>query len=122
MPSTYNVGVVFEGFGHVGAGPLSKALPGAVVSEAAGVTTVRAKFRAPGPAAAVSQVVERVSKAVPAAVPLRVDQDLVSVSDIARRVGRTRESVRLMVDGKRGPGSFPAPLGTVGEGIRVWPW
>ena len=44
------------------------------------------------------------------------------MSDIARRVGRTRESVRLLVDGKRGPGGFPAPLGVVGEGIRVWPW
>jgi hypothetical protein len=59
---------------------------------------------------------------VPAAVPLRVDQDLVSVSDIAQRVGRTRESVRLLVDGKRGPGGFPPPIGVVGDGIRVWPW
>ncbi|MGA3220011.1 MAG: hypothetical protein ABSE77_13190 [Acidimicrobiales bacterium] len=59
---------------------------------------------------------------MPAAVPLRVDQDLVSVSDIARRVGRTRESVRLLVDGKRGPGRFPPPIGVVGDGTRVWPW
>jgi hypothetical protein len=44
------------------------------------------------------------------------------MSDIARRVDRTRESVRLLVDGKRGAGGFPAPLGVVGEGIRVWPW
>ena len=44
------------------------------------------------------------------------------MSDIARRAGRTRESVRLLVDGKRGPGGFPPPLGIVGEGIRVWPW
>lgn len=55
-------------------------------------------------------------------MPLRVDQDLVSVSDIARRVGRTRESVRLLVDGKRGPGRFPPPIGGVGDEIRVWPW
>ena len=26
------------------------------------------------------------------------------------------------MDGKRGPGGFPAPLGVVGEGVRVWPW
>jgi hypothetical protein len=57
-----------------------------------------------------------------AAVPLRVDQDLVSVSDIAQRLGRSRESVRLLVDGKRGPGRFPPAVGTVGNGIRVWPW
>jgi hypothetical protein len=122
MPSTYNVGVVFEGLGHDCLDAVSRALPEAVLSEAGGVTTVRAKIRAPGPAAAVSGLVERVTKAVPAAVPLRVDPDLVSVSDIARRVGRTRESVRLLVDGKRGPGGFPAPLGSVGEGIKVWPW
>jgi len=61
-------------------------------------------------------------KAVLAAVPLRVDQDLVSVSDIAQRLSRSRESVRLLVDGKRGPGRFPPAVGTVGNGIRVWPW
>jgi hypothetical protein len=44
------------------------------------------------------------------------------VSDIAQRIGRTRESVRLLVDGKRGPGRFPPPIGVVGDGIRVWPW
>jgi hypothetical protein len=59
---------------------------------------------------------------VPAAVLLRVDQNLVSVSDIAQRIGRTRESVQLLVDGKRGPGRFPPPIGVVGDGIRVWPW
>jgi hypothetical protein len=66
--------------------------------------------------------VERVSKAAPTAVPLRVDQDLVSVSDIARRLRRSRESVRLLVDAKRGPGGFPPPVGVVGDGIKVWPW
>jgi hypothetical protein len=45
-----------------------------------------------------------------------------SVSVIAERVGRTRESVRLVADDKRGPGGFPAPLGVVRDGTRVWPW
>jgi hypothetical protein len=122
MSKTYKVGVVFGGLDHDSHGRVSAALPDAAVSEASGVTTVTAKVRVPGPAAAVSQFVERVAKAVPSAVPLRVDQDLVLVGDIARRVGRTRESVRLLVDGKRGPGGFPAPLGVVGEGTRIWPW
>jgi hypothetical protein len=122
MSSTYKVGVVFEGLGDSSPGLVSRARSDAVVSEAGGATTVRARVRAPGPAAAVSQLVESVTKAAPAAVPLRVDQDLVSVTDIARRVGRTREYVRLLVDGKRGPGGFPAPVGVVGDGIRVWPW
>jgi hypothetical protein len=122
MSSTYKVGVVFEDLDHRSFGLVSVALPEAVLFEAGEVTTVRATVRASGPAAAVSQLVDSVTKAVPAAVPLSVDQDLVSVSDIARRVGRTREYVRLLVDGKRGPGGFPAPVGVVGDGIRVWPW
>lgn len=36
--------------------------------------------------------------------------DLVSLRDIASRLGRTYESVRLLTTGKRGPGRFPAPL------------
>jgi hypothetical protein len=122
MPSTYKVGVVFDGLGPGSFRAASSALPEATFSEASGVTTVRARIRPPGPAGAVSQLVEHVTKVAPAAVPLRVDQDLVSVSDIAHRVGRTRESVRLLVDGKRGPGSFPPPVGVVCESIRVWPW
>jgi hypothetical protein len=119
MPSTYKVGVVFESLDHGSLGPISRALPKAVLSEAGAVTTVRATLRASGPAAAVSALVKSVTKAVPTAIPLRVDQDLVSVRDIAQRVGRTRESVRLLVDGKRGPGNFPPPIGVVGDGIRV---
>lgn len=122
MPNNYKVGIVFEGLSHSSHGGIAAALPGVVFREAAGQTTVTAKVVAPGPAAAISWLEERVIKAAPAAVPLRVDQDLVSVSDIARRAGRSRESVRLLVDGKRGPGGFPAPLGVVGEGTRVWPW
>jgi hypothetical protein len=94
----------------------------ATMASASPEILMEAKVVAPGPAAAVSRLEKCVIKAVPAAVPLRVDQDLVSVSDIARRTGRTRESVRLLVDGKRGPGGFPVPLGVVGEGTRVWTW
>lgn len=122
MSNTYKMGIVFEGLGQGSHHAVSAMLPGAAFGEFGGLTTVTAKIIAPGPAAAISWLEERVIKAVPAAVPLRVDQNLVSVRDIARRVSRTRESVRLLVDGKRGPGGFPAPLGTVGEGTRVWPW
>ncbi len=121
MSSTYQVGVVFEGLADA-SGLVSGPLPGAVVSEADALTTLRASVRAPRPAAAVSRLVERITKAVPAAVPVRVDKDLVSVSDIAQRAGRTRESVRLLAEAKRGPGGFPAPVGVAGDEIKVWPW
>lgn len=42
--------------------------------------------------------------------------DLVDLPEIAVRVGRTRESVRLLAAGKRGPGGFPAAR----EGFYSW--
>ena len=51
-----------------------------------------------------------------------VDIDLVSVADIAKRTGRTRESVRSLVAGARGPGGFPAPVPGPGSGYRFWRW
>lgn len=42
---------------------------------------------------------------------LRVDaDDWVTIADIARRVGRSREAVRLWSLGLLGPGGFPPPL------------
>jgi hypothetical protein len=87
-----------------------------------GAVKVTAPVEASDDESAAFQLVDRVQAALPRAVALRLDQDLVSVSDIAERTGRTRESVRLLVDGKRGPGGFPTPVGSVGDAIRVWPW
>jgi hypothetical protein len=47
--------------------------------------------------------------------------DLVNTTEIADRIGRTRQTVRQYVDGVRGPGHFPVPLGSPG-GVRVWDW
>ncbi|MGN9912578.1 hypothetical protein ACTMTJ_34075 [Phytohabitans sp. LJ34] len=67
------------------------------------------------------QVARRIRHALPHATLVEVDQDLVSVSDIAHRVGVTREAVRLWVDGRRGPGGFPPPAGSPGSS-KVWRW
>jgi predicted DNA-binding transcriptional regulator AlpA len=57
--------------------------------------------------------------------PLRVvrveNEDLLTMSEIARRLGRTRESVRLLVEGRRGKGGFPAPVSGTGR-WRYWRW
>ena len=37
------------------------------------------------------------------------DAGLVSMANIATRTGRTRESVRLLITGERGPSGFPPP-------------
>ena len=51
------------------------------------------------------------------------DAGLVSIPEIADRTGRTRESVRLLVEGKRGPGGFPAPVTDPRQRRhRLWYW
>ena len=48
------------------------------------------------------------------------DEDLVSLKTVAERVGRTYESVRLLANGKRGPGGFP-PVQS-GDGWTLVSW
>lgn len=44
------------------------------------------------------------------------------MSEIAERTGRTRESVRLLIGGDRGPGGFPAPVTYFRSRQRMWRW
>jgi hypothetical protein len=46
----------------------------------------------------------------------------VTMLDIARRAGRSREAVRLWATGQRGPGDFPAPQWESPGGERFWSW
>lgn len=72
---------------------------------------------------AIGSAIRDVEMAVPG---LRVtgagQDDLVTMRDIARRAGRTREAVRLWAAGKRGPGVFPAPEWESPGGERFWSW
>lgn len=47
--------------------------------------------------------------------------DAVTLRDIAQRISRTYEGVRLLADGQRGPGGFPSPWVETSAG-RVWSW
>src|SRR4051812_45203237 len=49
-------------------------------------------------------------------------EEFVSATAIAQRTDRTRESVRLLIEGKRGPGAFPPPLAWVDAKTRLWRW
>lgn len=51
-----------------------------------------------------------------------VDSELVSMAEIAERTKRTRESVRLLVTGMRGPGGFPPPVNDPRRPHRLWRW
>jgi hypothetical protein len=48
--------------------------------------------------------------------------EAVTMLDIARRTGRTRTSVRMLVNGQRGPGGFPRPSLVTTGGEKVWDW
>lgn len=45
-----------------------------------------------------------------------------SVTDIARRIGKSRELVRKYFQGERGPGGFPSPIGFVSGQSHLFRW
>ena len=51
-----------------------------------------------------------------------VDEDLLTLADIADRIGRTRESIRRYVTGDRGGGGFPPPANAAREGVQFYRW
>jgi hypothetical protein len=48
--------------------------------------------------------------------------ELVTMSEIARRLDITREGVRKRVSGERGPGNFPPPVGSLTKRSPLWRW
>jgi hypothetical protein len=53
----------------------------------------------------------------------RIEPDeLVTMSEIARRTGRTRESIRQLATGLRGPGLFPPPVANLRQRSPIWRW
>jgi hypothetical protein len=54
---------------------------------------------------------------------LRVDScNLVTQSEIARKIGRSRQLVHQFTTGARGPGRFPPPACDVNEESPLWDW
>ncbi|SEG32901.1 hypothetical protein SAMN04489712_104431 [Thermomonospora echinospora] len=85
------------------------------------------RWQASSLSAAIMEVIEQLEGLGPVAdAPglrvLSVEADpLLSMRDIAERVGRSLESVRLSIRGTRGPGNFPASE-TTSSGHRLWRW
>lgn len=75
-----------------------------------------------GASAAISSAVADVEKVPGVRVVGVAQEEGVTLADIARRVGRTRESIRLYAAGKRGPGGFPSPDWVAPSGERFWSW
>ena len=72
---------------------------------------------------AILSAIQQIESAVPSVRVIRVEpDDLVTASDIGGRLGRTRESVRLLIAGERGPGGFPPPVSHLKARGRLWRW
>lgn len=88
-----------------------------------GTFTAEFDREAPTFPAAVVSALEAIQSALPGVRLLRVlPDDLVTVAAIAARTGRTDESVRLLAQGRRGPGGFPPAAAWINEKTQVWRW
>ena len=72
---------------------------------------------------AVGSAIHAIESTVPGTKVVRVEpDDVVTLTGIAARVGRSKESVRLLSIGQRGPKEFPAPLSWVAGKNALWLW
>lgn len=72
---------------------------------------------------AIITAIRDVLKAGVDARVLRVDEcNLVTQSDIARKIGRSRQLVHQYMTGERGPGGFPPPACYISDRSPLWAW
>ena len=95
----------------------------AALGQRSGVLYLEFDREAPSFLGAVLSAIREINL-IPAACVAHVEPDeFVTASEIAHRMGRTRESVRLLIEGARGPGEFPVPVsGSSARRIRFWRW
>ena len=93
----------------------------ALASLSGGTLVVTVDREAACLADAVAGAVEDLERALPKSEVVSLDNDFVTVADIADRTGTNRETVRLWADAKRRQG-FPPAVATVGDGTRIWDW
>jgi predicted DNA-binding transcriptional regulator AlpA len=95
----------------------------AVLGQREGVTFLDFGRDANSARAAILSAIDAVEGAGIGARVVRVEpDDLVTMAEIARRAGRSRESVRQLAKGWRGPGDFPAPVANLGKRSPIWRW
>jgi hypothetical protein len=71
--------------------------------------------------AAIQSAIRDVRKAGLGVARIEPDE-FVNASEIARRMHRTREGVRKLIAGTRGPGRFPPPVSSVTKASPLWRW
>ena len=71
---------------------------------------------------AASRLAFRLTTSLPGLKIVRLDPELVGISDIAQRIGHSRQNVQQWVNGERnGSRPFPVPEGCAGRSL-VWRW
>lgn len=101
---------------------LYTSVPDSTASERNGRAFIGVDREAPDFPSALVSVIEEVERALPGVKVLAVEpEELVAQADIAQRRGRSRESISLLVNGERGPGTFPKPRYEVGN-RAFWQW
>lgn len=55
-------------------------------------------------------------------IRVQADDDWLTATEIAARVGRSRQSVALLARGERGSGDFPAPAARGSSSNPLWSW
>jgi len=72
---------------------------------------------------ALASAINDVESAVADLRVVRVEpEELVTASEIATRLHRTRESIRLLFESQRGAGDFPRPVTWLENKTRLWYW
>jgi len=95
----------------------------ATIGVTAGVQHLHFDREAHTLAEALVSAITAVEQAVPGVRVVRVAPDeYVTLAEIAKRTGRTRESVRLLATGDRGPGDFPPPAARAEQRNKLWRW
>jgi hypothetical protein len=96
----------------------------ALFGQSAGVFDAHFSREAADILEAIVSAIDVIENAGVGAVVSRMEpDDLVSIGDTAERTGRTNESIRLLVNGQRGPDDFPMPATRIGAGrSRLWRW
>ncbi len=123
--------VTLQQFGIVVDQPIDEAARGALVARCPDVTVEQrpgrpgtlVNFDRPAPTLidAILTAVRDLDAIGIQAARVRDDFDLVTLAIIGKRVGRSREAVRLWSIGRTGPGGFPSPIDT-GISVAYYRW
>jgi transcriptional regulator with XRE-family HTH domain len=88
-----------------------------------GLLYVEFSRSAPSLQQAIISAIHDVERSGAGAQVLRVDEcNLITASEIARRIGRSRQLVHQYMTGQRGPGHFPPPACHLAEHAPLWAW